>query len=150
MNDRFVVDNGVVWLYQNGVQAVRLTPKATANLLNDLDKLHAENKRLCTTLKALEGDLDMDMDFTQHVSAQTGIPTKMLTGKNVKAGVGYFIGQRVILNDEEIGTIQAAENKHRIDEMPNTDKHVWVFSPSREYASHYATHNIKPLPNGQL
>lgn len=60
--------------------------------------------------------------------------------------MSFMIGQRVILNEREIGTVVQPENA----KLPNTDTQVWVFSPSRGYASRYAVHNIKPLPNGQL
>ena len=58
----------------------------------------------------------------------------------------YLIGQRVILNGFEIGTVCAPETKA----LPNTDTEVWVHSPSRGHASRYAVHNIRPLPGGQL
>jgi hypothetical protein len=54
----------------------------------------------------------------------------------------YLIGQRVILNGCEIGTVVPAER--------GDIKGVWVFSPSKGYASCYAEHNVKPLPGGQL
>lgn len=55
----------------------------------------------------------------------------------------YLIGQRVILNKKEIGTVVKPENNNLIHG-------IWVFSPSKNYASDYALHNVKPLPNGQL
>lgn len=58
----------------------------------------------------------------------------------------FMVGQRVILNNAEIGTVVRPEDP----KLPNTDRDVWVFAPSRGYASRYATHNVKPLPNGQL
>ena len=58
----------------------------------------------------------------------------------------YMLGQRVILNCNEIGTIVKPER----NDMPNDDEHLWVYSPSKEFASYYASHNVKPLPNGQL
>jgi len=58
----------------------------------------------------------------------------------------FLVGQRVLLNNMEIGTIVKPER----DDMPNTKERVWVSSPTNGYASCYATHNIKPLPNGQL
>lgn len=57
-----------------------------------------------------------------------------------------MIGQRVILNRSEIGTLVAPERK----DSPNTESRMWVFSPSRNYASQYDVCNIQPLPNGQL
>ena len=54
----------------------------------------------------------------------------------------YMIGQRVILNDFEIGVVVLSES--------GTTRGVWVMSPSKGYASDYALHNVKPLPNGQL
>ena len=56
----------------------------------------------------------------------------------------YMIGQRVILNDYEIGTVSVEQHSKR---LPG---HVWVYAPSRGYASCYAKHNVKPLPDGQL
>ena len=56
----------------------------------------------------------------------------------------YLIGQRVILNNCEIGTVVKPEDGR----PPHFG--VWVFSPSKGYASDYALHNVKPLPNGQL
>ncbi len=58
----------------------------------------------------------------------------------------YLIGQRVILNGDEIGTVVKPERA----DLPNTDKSIWVHAPSKGYASRYAIHNVKPLPNGQL
>lgn len=54
----------------------------------------------------------------------------------------YLMGQRVILNNTEIGTIVPPETSY--------SKGVWVRSPSKGYASCYAPENVKPLPNGQL
>lgn len=58
----------------------------------------------------------------------------------------FLTGQRVILHGSEIGTIVRPER----EDMPNTDKDMWVFSPSKNYASRYSTQNINPLPGGQL
>lgn len=55
----------------------------------------------------------------------------------------FLIGQRVLLNGIEIGTITRPEHT-------DTVFGVWVFSPSKGYASDYALHSVKPLPNGQL
>jgi len=55
----------------------------------------------------------------------------------------YLIGQRVILNDNEIGTIVVSET----GEMPFD---VWVHSPKKGHASCYAFCNVKPLPAGEL
>ena len=54
----------------------------------------------------------------------------------------YLIGQRVLLNDREIGVIVKPEHDY--------SNGIWVMSPSRDYASRYAEHNVKPLPGGQL
>lgn len=58
----------------------------------------------------------------------------------------FMIGQRVVLTGlggvKEIGTVVKSET--------GFTQGVWVFSPSKNYASDYATHNVKPLPNGQL
>ena len=58
----------------------------------------------------------------------------------------YLIGQRVLLNNTEIGTIVKPERK----DAPNTDKKMWVHAPSKGYASRYDVCNIKPLPGGQV
>ena len=55
----------------------------------------------------------------------------------------YLIGQRVILHGSEIGTVVKSETG-----KPHFG--VWVFSPSRGYASDYALTSVAPLPNGQL
>lgn len=55
----------------------------------------------------------------------------------------YLIGQRVILNNKEIGTVIESETGR-------TSFGVWVFSPSKGFASDYALTSVKPLPNGQL
>jgi hypothetical protein len=60
--------------------------------------------------------------------------------------MNFLIGQRVILNSNEVGTVVKPEKP----DLPNTAWDVWVFSPSNGYASRYAVHNVKPLPNGQL
>lgn len=58
----------------------------------------------------------------------------------------FYIGQRVILNSSEIGTITTPEN----DEEPANANYIWVFSPKKKYASRYNVMNVQPLPNGQL
>jgi hypothetical protein len=70
---------------------------------------------------------------------QTLSSDSLLHGSEVKM---YLIGQRVIVNGE-IGTIVKPEHYQ-------TNFGQWVYLPSRGYASDYALHNIKPLPNGQL
>jgi len=72
-------------------------------------------------------------------------------GKSPALGCGfgklpYFIGQRVILNDEEIGLITIPEN----EEVPNTREYMWVRSTLKGFSSRYSVCNIKPLPNGQF
>lgn len=54
----------------------------------------------------------------------------------------YLIGQRVLLSDKEIGTVVKSET--------GFTKGVWVFSPSRGYASDYSLTSVRPLPGGQL
>lgn len=57
----------------------------------------------------------------------------------------YLVGQRVLLNKDEIGTVQPAPPG------PDTPSHsLWVYSPIKGFASCYSEGNIKPLPNGQL
>ncbi len=56
----------------------------------------------------------------------------------------YLIGQRVLLNDKEIGTVVAPE-RGQVARFG-----IWVFSPSKGYASDYALTSVKPLPGGQL
>ena len=59
--------------------------------------------------------------------------------------MSYLIGQRVILNSKEIGTVVKPEHSN-CDEVTS----IWVFSPSKNYASCYDKCNVKPLPNDQL
>lgn len=58
----------------------------------------------------------------------------------------FMVGQRVILTgqggEKEIGTVVVPENE--------TCLGVWVYSPTKGYASDYALHNVQPLPNGQI
>ncbi len=54
----------------------------------------------------------------------------------------YLIGQRVILNRDEIGIVVVSET--------GRTNGIWVMSPSRGYASDYSLSSIKPLPGGQL
>ena len=54
----------------------------------------------------------------------------------------YLIGQRVILNNAEIGTVVVSES--------GVTRGIWIYSPSRGYASDYAFTSVRPLPNGQL
>jgi hypothetical protein len=56
----------------------------------------------------------------------------------------YLIGQRVILNDAEIGIVVISPTEVQ------AEFGVWVFSPSKGFASDYALHNVKPLPHGQF
>ena len=60
--------------------------------------------------------------------------------------MNFMIGQRVILTQgggiKEIGTVVPSET--------GITQGVWVMSPTKGYASDYATENVKPLPNGQL
>ncbi len=55
----------------------------------------------------------------------------------------YYIGQRVIIQDCEIGAIQHVAGKHR-------DGYIHVYTPSAGFARAYPLSDIKPLPNGQL
>ena len=57
----------------------------------------------------------------------------------------YLIGQRVILNDQEVGTVTNPP-----DYGKQTSDSVWVYSPIRKYDICVAEHNVKPLPGGQL
>lgn len=57
----------------------------------------------------------------------------------------FLIGQRILLNNDEIGTIVKPPKGRE-----NKEGYAWVFAPSRGYESQYAEHNVKPLPNGQL
>jgi hypothetical protein len=59
----------------------------------------------------------------------------------------YLIGQRVLLNEKEIGTVEPAP-KGTATVTPAG--FVWVYSPTGGYASCFAEHNVKSLPNGQL
>jgi hypothetical protein len=60
--------------------------------------------------------------------------------------MGYLIGQRVILNNEEIGTVTVPPEKGGM----RASDYYWVYSPKRGYACHFRENNIKPLPGGQL
>ena len=59
----------------------------------------------------------------------------------------FEIGQKVWLNRKEIGvvTTDPVRGRHL---MYNNDKNVWVHSPSKGFASYYATHNVEELPKG--
>jgi len=63
--------------------------------------------------------------------------------QEAKQEQGYFIGQKVLLGHNEIGTVVKSETGF-------THFGIWVYSPSRGYASDYALSSIRPLPNGQL
>ena len=57
----------------------------------------------------------------------------------------FMIGQRVILGQgamKEIGSVVNSET--------GMTRGVWVYSPVKGYASDYAIHNVRPLPNGEL
>lgn len=60
--------------------------------------------------------------------------------------MNFMIGQRVILTrqggTEEIGTVVCSES--------GITRGIWVFSPTKKYASDYDIRNVRPLPNGQL
>lgn len=56
----------------------------------------------------------------------------------------YLIGQRVILNNKELGRVVAPPVGRE------TVFGIWVYSYAKEYASDYDLKNVKPLPNGQL
>jgi hypothetical protein len=55
------------------------------------------------------------------------------------------IGQKVLLNGCVIGIVVRPEHLN-FDPI----NYVWVFNPETNFASAYAKHNVKPLPNGQL
>lgn len=57
---------------------------------------------------------------------------------------GYFVGQRVIINNSEIGTVEKGPD----DGSCPFD--IWVYSPTRGYACCFSYSSIKPLPNGQV
>ena len=59
--------------------------------------------------------------------------------------IKYLIGQRVILNNEEIGTIAQPETGDW-----DADHYIWVNRHGKGYASAYSLENVKPLPGGQL
>ena len=56
----------------------------------------------------------------------------------------FLIGQRVIVGGE-ICTVAAPP-----EGSWSQDNKVWVFRPSKGFASEFDIHNVKPLPNGQL
>lgn len=59
----------------------------------------------------------------------------------------YLIGQQVILTGlggvKEIGTVVPSETGI-------TRFGVWVYSPTKRYASDYSLTSVEPLPNGTL
>ena len=61
-----------------------------------------------------------------------------------------MVGQRVLLNGEEIGTITTGPKTENGLYNNNNHTYIWVLSPTKGYESQYAIHNVKPLPNGQL
>lgn len=54
----------------------------------------------------------------------------------------FLIGQRVIVANEICTVVKSETGK--------TSFGIWVFVPSRGYASDYALSSVKPLPNNQL
>lgn len=58
-------------------------------------------------------------------------------------GSNFLIGQRVIVGREICTVDHQQESAWRAG-------HVWVFVPSRGYASCFDAHNVHPLPGGQL
>lgn len=58
----------------------------------------------------------------------------------------FLLGQRVIV-DREIGTVVDGDGAKG---SPPPAGYVWVFRPSKGFASCFVEHNVKPLPNGQL
>jgi hypothetical protein len=64
--------------------------------------------------------------------------------------MNFLINQRVIVHDE-IGTVQRGASV--VDGPPRVEPRdgcVWVYLPSKGYASCYDERNVKPLPGGQL
>jgi hypothetical protein len=59
----------------------------------------------------------------------------------------YRVGQRVLMAVRGGGTEIATVVKSETGSYPFD---VWVFSPTKGYASCYAFSSVKPLPNGQL
>lgn len=59
------------------------------------------------------------------------------------SGVTYFAGQRVLIYGKEIGTVCPQRNH---EWRPG---YIWV-KDCDGIPHHYADHNIKPLPGGQL
>lgn len=53
--------------------------------------------------------------------------------------MNYLIGQRVIVNNSEIGTV-----------VKDFGDEVWIILSSKSYASGYDRCNVRPLPNGQM
>ena len=93
------------------------------------------NEALEAALLFIEGELPFDT-FKHSIQI-----CKQENEKIINAT--YLIGQRVILNNKEIGKIVPSEPG-----ILSTS--IRVFSPSRGYESDYALTNIKPLPNEQL
>jgi hypothetical protein len=63
----------------------------------------------------------------------------------------FLIGQRVIVRDE-IGTVRRTPTQPSDAPVDRSARpgYVWVFMPSKGYASEYSEDNVEPLPNGQL
>lgn len=64
----------------------------------------------------------------------------------------FLIGQRVIVGNE-IGVVHAGKtltNERQEVDNEQFSGYVWVYLPSKGYASNYSVNNVKPLPNNQL
>ena len=88
-----------------------------------------------------------DFDKLQTIAAlqeEVYILRQQLAASKGEPQANFFIGQRVLLNDSEIGTVVAAPKG------ASTRFGIWVRSSSKGYASDYALHNVKPLPGGQV
>jgi hypothetical protein len=91
--------------------------------------------------RSIEGEVS-----TWWVDANYEDSLMVASPANEAVNMPYFIGQRVLIYGNVIGTVTAPERK----DMPNTSTDLWVMNPERGYALRYSVSNISSLPNGQL
>ena len=82
----------------------------------------------------------------------TGEDKRTTIGKVIRPETGsidannFMVGQRVLLGQgcrQEIGKVVRPETR-------SISFGVWVYSPTKGYASDYALSSVRPLPDGQL
>tara|TARA_R110000851_G_scaffold102950_1_gene219716 strand:+ start:88 stop:750 length:663 start_codon:yes stop_codon:yes gene_type:complete len=128
-----------------GIKNIELHAEA-AVLSNQNLKLVNRNDVLTKRLEAVQFQFDQlsnqNLRLIENNEKLTATVRRANPVKEPVAPVVYMIGQRVILNNFEIGTVSKSQHDY--------PEGLWVYSPSKEFSSCYAHHNIKPLPNGQL